>query len=99
MIQEIQFLNTSINVELGKIYAKLTKITSDINDLKMNDAASAELHRSKTERLDIICNTCDETESKFQVQDDEREEISTTTINEQLTFLTNHVLEIVKHTN
>ncbi|MBW0494041.1 hypothetical protein O181_033756 [Austropuccinia psidii MF-1] len=99
MIQEIQFVDISMNVELGNIDASLTKITSDINDLKKNERVSAEFHNSTTDRLDIICNTCDRIESKFQFQNDEMEEISTTTINEQLTFLTNNVLEIAKHTN
>ncbi|MBW0505302.1 hypothetical protein O181_045017 [Austropuccinia psidii MF-1] len=99
MIQEIQFVNISINVELGKIDAKLTKIKSDINDFKKNDRASAEFNKSTIDRLDIICNTCDRIESKFQVEDDEMEEIYTKTINEQVTFPKNQVLDIVKHTN
>ncbi|MBW0463682.1 hypothetical protein O181_003397 [Austropuccinia psidii MF-1] len=37
IIDEIQFSKSSINVELGKFYAKLNKITSDINELKKND--------------------------------------------------------------
>ncbi|MBW0501679.1 hypothetical protein O181_041394 [Austropuccinia psidii MF-1] len=99
MIQEIQFVSTSINVELGKIDAKSTKITSDILNLKNNDRASSELNKFKIDRLDIICNTCDRIESKCQVQDDEIDEIFTATINEQPTFIGNHVLEVFKHTN
>ncbi|MBW0585707.1 hypothetical protein O181_125422 [Austropuccinia psidii MF-1] len=37
IIQEIHFVKTSINVGIGKIDAKITKINFDINDLKKND--------------------------------------------------------------
>ncbi|MBW0480075.1 hypothetical protein O181_019790 [Austropuccinia psidii MF-1] len=99
MIQEMECVNTSINLELSKIDETLTKITSDINDLKRNGRASAKLHKSTIDRLDIIFNKCDRIVSKFQVQDYEIEGISLTSINEQVKFLTNHVLEMVKHTN
>ncbi|MBW0564464.1 hypothetical protein O181_104179 [Austropuccinia psidii MF-1] len=70
-----------------------------MNDSKQNYRDSAELHKSTIDRLDKICNKCGRIESKCQVQDHEIKEISITTIHEQLTFLTNHVLEIVKNTN
>ncbi|MBW0570647.1 hypothetical protein O181_110362 [Austropuccinia psidii MF-1] len=41
IIQEIHFVKTSINVEIGKIGAKLTKMTLEINDLKKNDKHSS----------------------------------------------------------
>ncbi|MBW0526516.1 hypothetical protein O181_066231 [Austropuccinia psidii MF-1] len=82
MIQEIQFVNTSINVESGKLDAKVTRKSSDIHYLKNNDRASAELHKSTVDRLVIIFNTCDRIESKCQAQHDEMEEISTRAINE-----------------
>ncbi|MBW0486187.1 hypothetical protein O181_025902 [Austropuccinia psidii MF-1] len=41
IIQEIYFVKSSINVEIGKIDAKLTKTTLDIKDLKKNDQHSA----------------------------------------------------------
>ncbi|MBW0478845.1 hypothetical protein O181_018560 [Austropuccinia psidii MF-1] len=59
IIQEIQFFNNSINVELGKIDEKIAKITSDVNDFKNNDTDSAKFQNSKIDRLDIICRTCD----------------------------------------
>ncbi|MBW0540631.1 hypothetical protein O181_080346 [Austropuccinia psidii MF-1] len=37
LIQEIHFVKHSIDVEIGKLDAKLIKITLDINDLKNND--------------------------------------------------------------
>ncbi|MBW0525627.1 hypothetical protein O181_065342 [Austropuccinia psidii MF-1] len=42
IIQEIQFVKTTISVEIGKIDAKLAKIPLDINDLKKNNKHSAE---------------------------------------------------------
>ncbi|MBW0481051.1 hypothetical protein O181_020766 [Austropuccinia psidii MF-1] len=99
IIQEIQFVNTSISVELGRIDAKLTKITLDINDLKKNNKHSAELHKSTISKLELISNTCDRIESKYQVQDDEIEGLSTTNINDQLKVLKNNVLTVVDSTN
>ncbi|MBW0461533.1 hypothetical protein O181_001248 [Austropuccinia psidii MF-1] len=99
IIQEIQFVNTSINVELGKLDAKLTKIKLDINDLKKNDRHSSEWYQSSIAKLDSITNACDIIESKCQVQDDEIGEISISNINEQLTILRHQVLEIIKNNN
>ncbi|MBW0563405.1 hypothetical protein O181_103120 [Austropuccinia psidii MF-1] len=65
MIQEIQFVNTSINIELGEIDANLTEITPDIDDLNNNDRASSELHNSTIDRLDIIFNAHDRIEIKY----------------------------------
>ncbi|MBW0474511.1 hypothetical protein O181_014226 [Austropuccinia psidii MF-1] len=99
IIQERKFVNTSINVELGKIDSKLTKITLDINDLKKNDRNSSEWHKSTISKLDSITNTCDRIESKCQLQDDEIGDISISHINEQLKVLRNQVLEIIRNTN
>ncbi|MBW0578893.1 hypothetical protein O181_118608 [Austropuccinia psidii MF-1] len=46
-----------------------------------------------------MSNTCDRIESKYQVQDDEMEDISTTNINYQLQILKNYVLTLVDNTN
>ncbi|MBW0486524.1 hypothetical protein O181_026239 [Austropuccinia psidii MF-1] len=62
IIQEIQFFKTIINVELGKIDTKLTKITFDVNDLKNNDRNSSEWNKSTITKLDTITNTCDRIE-------------------------------------
>ncbi|MBW0467897.1 hypothetical protein O181_007612 [Austropuccinia psidii MF-1] len=59
IIQEIHFVKTSINVEIGKIDAKLTKIALDINDLKKNDKHSAKMHKSVIAKLELLTNTCD----------------------------------------
>ncbi|MBW0483314.1 hypothetical protein O181_023029 [Austropuccinia psidii MF-1] len=99
IIDEIHFIRSNIAVQLGKFDLKLTKITSDINDLKKNDRVSSELHRSKVDRLDLICNTCDRIERKCQIQDNKMEEISITNINDQLKFLKSHILAIVDNTN
>ncbi|MBW0564533.1 hypothetical protein O181_104248 [Austropuccinia psidii MF-1] len=59
IIQEIQFVKTSINVEIGKIDSKLTKIQLVINDLKKNDRHYSEWYKSIIAKLDSITNTCD----------------------------------------
>ncbi|MBW0464110.1 hypothetical protein O181_003825 [Austropuccinia psidii MF-1] len=84
---KIQFVETSIDVELGKFDEKLNKITSDINDLKRNDRTSSEWHKLKTARLESISNTCDRIESKYKVQDDRMEDLSIANINDKLTIL------------
>ncbi|MBW0583956.1 hypothetical protein O181_123671 [Austropuccinia psidii MF-1] len=70
IIQEIHFVKTSIDLEIGKIDAKLTKITFHISDLKMNDKHSAEMHKSIIAKLELLFNTCDRIENKYHVQDD-----------------------------
>ena len=57
ILQEIHFVKTSINVEIGKIDAKLTKTTLDINDLKKNDKHSAEIHKSVIVKLELLTKT------------------------------------------
>ncbi|MBW0563777.1 hypothetical protein O181_103492 [Austropuccinia psidii MF-1] len=59
IIKEIHFVKTSINVEIGKIDAKLTKIPLEINALKKNDKHSAEMHKSVIAKLELLTNTCD----------------------------------------
>ncbi|MBW0501296.1 hypothetical protein O181_041011 [Austropuccinia psidii MF-1] len=97
--QEIQFVRTSINVELGEIDPKLTKLTLDINYLKNNNKNSAELHNSTIAQLELISNSCDRIESKYQVHDDEMEGIFTTNINDNLKILKDHVLTVGDNTN
>ncbi|MBW0543653.1 hypothetical protein O181_083368 [Austropuccinia psidii MF-1] len=99
IIQDIHFVKTSINLELGKIDAKLTEITLDINGMKKNNKHSAELNKSKIAKLELISNKCDRIESKYQVQYNEMEDHSTKNINDQLRILKNHVLTVVDNTN
>ncbi|MBW0526994.1 hypothetical protein O181_066709 [Austropuccinia psidii MF-1] len=79
--------------------AKLIKITLNINDLKKNDKQSAEMHKSVITTLELLTNTCDRIESKYQVQNDEIEDFSILNINDQLKILKDHVLGITKNTN
>ena len=67
IIQQIHFVKSSIDVELGKFDAKINKITSDISELKRNDMKSTEWYQLTNVRLDSIINTCDRIESKCQV--------------------------------
>ncbi|MBW0579750.1 hypothetical protein O181_119465 [Austropuccinia psidii MF-1] len=97
--KKIHFVRASINVDLGRIDAKLTKITLDINDMKKNNKHPVELHKSAIAKLESISNTCDQIDSKSQVQDDEMEYLSTTNINDQFKILKNHVLTVVDNTN
>ncbi|MBW0559702.1 hypothetical protein O181_099417 [Austropuccinia psidii MF-1] len=97
IIQEIHFVKTSINVEIGKIDAKVTKINLDINDLKKNDKHSAEMHKSVIAKLELLTNTCDRIGSKYHVQDDEMEDFSTRHINDQLRALKDYVLAVAEN--
>ncbi|MBW0514801.1 hypothetical protein O181_054516 [Austropuccinia psidii MF-1] len=99
IIQEIHFVKTSINVEIGKIVAKLTKMTLDINDLKKNDKNSSEMHKSVIAKLELPTNTCDRIESKYHVQDDEMENVSTRNINDQLRVLRGYVVAVAENTS
>ncbi|MBW0523218.1 hypothetical protein O181_062933 [Austropuccinia psidii MF-1] len=99
IIQEIQFVESSINVELGKFDAKLNKITSDINKLKRNDKYYTKWYKLKKVRLDSTTNTYDRIERKCQVQEDGIGDISISHINEQLAILRSQVLEIINNTN
>ncbi|MBW0514185.1 hypothetical protein O181_053900 [Austropuccinia psidii MF-1] len=99
IIQEIHFVQTSINVAIGKIDAKLTKIALDINDLKKNDKHSAEMHKSVIEKLQLLTNKCDRIESKYHVQDDEMEDSSTRNINDQLRDLKDYVVAVAENTS
>ncbi|MBW0509246.1 hypothetical protein O181_048961 [Austropuccinia psidii MF-1] len=97
--QEIQLVRASIDGDIGKIDAKLIRLTLDINDLKKNNKKCAELHKSTIAKLELISNTCDRIKSKYKVQDDEIEDISTTNINNQLNILKNHGFKVVDNTN
>ncbi|MBW0499955.1 hypothetical protein O181_039670, partial [Austropuccinia psidii MF-1] len=99
IIQEINFVKTIINVEIGKIDAKLTKMTLDINDLKKNEKHSAEMHKSIIAKLESLTNTCDRIESRYHVQDDEMEDFSTKNINDQLRALKDYVLAVAENTS
>ncbi|MBW0587823.1 hypothetical protein O181_127538 [Austropuccinia psidii MF-1] len=99
IIQEIHFVKTSIDVEIGKIDKTLTKITLGINDLKKNDKNSVEMHKSIIAKLELLTNTCDQIESKYHVQDDEMEDLSTRNINDQLSVLKDYVLEVAENTS
>ncbi|MBW0535685.1 hypothetical protein O181_075400 [Austropuccinia psidii MF-1] len=99
IIDKIQFIKSSIDVELGKFDAKLNKLTSDISELKINDKEYTELYKLTIVRLDSITNTCDRIESKCQAQNNEMDYLSILNINNQLKILQDGVLEIINNTN
>ncbi|MBW0565990.1 hypothetical protein O181_105705 [Austropuccinia psidii MF-1] len=96
IMQQINFVKSSIDVELGKFDAKINTITSDISELKRNDKKHTEQYQLKNVRLDLIINTCDRIESKW--KSDEMEDLSIFNINDQLKILKDHILEIVENT-
>ncbi|MBW0574647.1 hypothetical protein O181_114362 [Austropuccinia psidii MF-1] len=98
-IQEIHFVKSSIDVELGKFDAKINKIASDISELKVNNRKYTEWYQLTNVKLDSITNTCDRIESKFQLQNEEMEDLSILNSNDQLRILKDHVLEITTNTN
>ncbi|MBW0522693.1 hypothetical protein O181_062408 [Austropuccinia psidii MF-1] len=97
-MDKIHFIKSNIVVQIGKFDSKVTKITSDINALKKNNRASSELNKSTINRLDLISNSCDTIESRYQVQIYEIEDLSISKINDQLKVLKNHVLQIIDNT-
>ncbi|MBW0578976.1 hypothetical protein O181_118691 [Austropuccinia psidii MF-1] len=99
IVDEIHFVQSTIDVKIGKLDAKLTKIEFDINDLKKNDKQSAEMHNYVITTVEILSNTCDRIKSKYQAQIDEMEDISIFNINDQLKILKDHVLQITENTN
>ncbi|MBW0584909.1 hypothetical protein O181_124624 [Austropuccinia psidii MF-1] len=99
IVDEIHFVKSSIDVELGKFDAKINKILLDMSELKINDKRYTEWYQLTNVRLDSITNTCDRIESKCQVQNDEMEDLSILNINDQYRILKDHVLEITKNTN
>ncbi|MBW0571327.1 hypothetical protein O181_111042 [Austropuccinia psidii MF-1] len=93
IIDEIHFFQSNIDVKIGKLDEKLAKITLNINDLKKNDKQSI------ITTLKLLTNTCDIIESKYQVQNDEMEDLYILNINDQLKILKDNVLQIAKNTN
>ncbi|MBW0566995.1 hypothetical protein O181_106710 [Austropuccinia psidii MF-1] len=99
IIDEIHFVKSSIDVELGKFDAKLNKMILDMSELKRNDKKYTEWYQLTNVKLDSITNTCDRIESRCQVQNDEMEDLFILNINDKLRILKDHVLEITKNTN
>ncbi|MBW0571170.1 hypothetical protein O181_110885 [Austropuccinia psidii MF-1] len=99
IIQETQFVKSSIDLELSIFDAQLNKIRSDISELKRNDKNYTECYKLTNVKLDSITSKCDRFESKCQVQNDEIEDPSILSINDQLRILKDHVLEIINNTN
>ncbi|MBW0581164.1 hypothetical protein O181_120879 [Austropuccinia psidii MF-1] len=97
--QQLNHVKCSIDVETGKLDAKLTKITLDISELKRNDKKYTEWYQLTNVRVDSIINTCDRIESTCQVQNDEMEDLSIFKIIDQLKTMKDHVLKIVENTN
>ncbi|MBW0523291.1 hypothetical protein O181_063006 [Austropuccinia psidii MF-1] len=89
---EIKFVKSSIDVELGKFDAKLKKIKSDISELKMNDKMYTEWYELTNVRIDSITNTCDIIQFKCKVHNDEMEDLSILNINDELRILKYYVL-------
>ncbi|MBW0571285.1 hypothetical protein O181_111000 [Austropuccinia psidii MF-1] len=63
IIQQIHFVKSIIDVELGKFDAKINKITSDISELKRNYQKHTEWYQLTDVRLDSIIDTCDRIEN------------------------------------
>ncbi|MBW0481635.1 hypothetical protein O181_021350 [Austropuccinia psidii MF-1] len=99
IIHKIKFVQSNIDVRLGKFDVKINKITSDISELKRNDKKYIEWYQLTNVRLNSIINTCEGIKSKFQVQNEEMEDPLIFNINDQLKILKDHILEIVKKTN
>ncbi|MBW0592940.1 hypothetical protein O181_132655 [Austropuccinia psidii MF-1] len=60
---QINHVKNSINVEISKLDAKLTKIALDISDLKRNDRKYTDWYRLTNSRFVSIINACSRIES------------------------------------
>ncbi|MBW0554066.1 hypothetical protein O181_093781, partial [Austropuccinia psidii MF-1] len=99
IIDQIHFVQSNIDVAIGKFDLKINKLTSEISELKRNDKRYTEVYQLANARIDPIVDTCNTNESTFQVQNDEMEDLSSFKMNDQLKILKDHVLEIVENTN
>ncbi|MBW0584308.1 hypothetical protein O181_124023 [Austropuccinia psidii MF-1] len=70
IMDEIHFVKSSIDVELGKYDANLNRIIFDMSELKRNDKKDTEWYQLTNVKLDSITNTCDRIDSKCQVHND-----------------------------
>ncbi|MBW0563194.1 hypothetical protein O181_102909 [Austropuccinia psidii MF-1] len=57
------------------------------------------MHKSIIAKLELLTNTCDRIESKYHVQDDEMEDLSTRNINDQLRVLKDYFFPVDENTN
>ncbi|MBW0501052.1 hypothetical protein O181_040767 [Austropuccinia psidii MF-1] len=70
IIDEIHFVKSSIDLDLGKFDANLNKKILEMSELKRNDKKYTEWYQLTNVKLDSITNTCNIIESKCQVQND-----------------------------
>ncbi|MBW0581199.1 hypothetical protein O181_120914 [Austropuccinia psidii MF-1] len=73
---QIDHVQRGINVEIGKLDSKLTKIALDINELKKHDKKYTEWYELTNAKFDSIINACSRIESTCQIQNDEMEDLS-----------------------
>ncbi|MBW0575488.1 hypothetical protein O181_115203 [Austropuccinia psidii MF-1] len=99
LFREIDHGQRGINVEIGKLDSKLTKIALDINELKKHDKKYTEWYDLTNVKFDSIINSCSRIENTCQIQNDEMEDLSLFKMNDQLKTLQDHVLKIVENTN
>ncbi|MBW0509648.1 hypothetical protein O181_049363 [Austropuccinia psidii MF-1] len=83
-----------MDVKFDTFDTELQKLTSNINERTFT-----EWFKVTNGRIESIPNTYDRIKSKFQQQNDELENISINNINEKLTTMKEHVLEMVGNTN
>ncbi|MBW0561630.1 hypothetical protein O181_101345 [Austropuccinia psidii MF-1] len=99
IIDQIHFVQSNIDVALGKFEPKINKLTSDISELKINDKNYTEWYQVVNVRIDSIVNTCNRIENTLQVQNDQMEYLSIFIMNDQHNILKDHVFKIVENTD
>ncbi|MBW0494613.1 hypothetical protein O181_034328 [Austropuccinia psidii MF-1] len=92
-------IKSIIDVKFNNFDKELKKLTSNINQLRNNDRTSTEWCKVINERLESIPNTCDGIENKCEVQNVHLDSISTNNINDHITILKDHVLDIAHRKN
>ncbi|MBW0581804.1 hypothetical protein O181_121519 [Austropuccinia psidii MF-1] len=96
---QIEHVQRCINVEIGKLDSKLTKMELDINGLKKHDKKYTEWYEFTNTKFDSIINACSRIESICQIQKDDMEDLPIFKVNDQLKTLQDNFLKIVETTN
>ncbi|MBW0463289.1 hypothetical protein O181_003004 [Austropuccinia psidii MF-1] len=95
----IRYSQFIMDVKFNKIDPELKKFTANIKDLKSHDGTFTQWFKVTNYRLESISSTYDRIGKKSQLKNDNMEDLSMTHINDELTTLKNHVLEIAYTTN
>ncbi|MBW0491779.1 hypothetical protein O181_031494 [Austropuccinia psidii MF-1] len=98
-IDKFRYIKHILDVKFNNFDEELNKLTSNTNNLGNNDRSLTEWCKVTRESIESTSNTCEKIENKCEVKNDELANIPINHINDKLTTLKDHVLEIVDNTN